>query len=85
MTVRNGEIVSAADLGGVAVSDDVRHNLKTLDALLSFAIDAQCTSEQVRITGSDAGVPTRIYVDPKRSVADDEFDVSISAFEALAP
>jgi hypothetical protein len=85
VTVRHGEIVSAVGADGSAVSDEVRKNIMTIDALYAYVGEAQCTAEQVRVTGLHDGVPDRVYVDRSRSVADDEFDVAISGFEPLAP
>ena len=83
VTVRNGEIVSATGLGGAAVADDVRANVKTIDALYAFVEPVQCDAADVRVEGVSAGVPAHVYVDPKRGVADDEFDVTISEFVAI--
>ena len=85
VTVQQGEIVSATDRNGVAVSDDVRKNLMSIDALYRYIDAAQCTAERVRVAAADDGVPTGISIDPRRSVADDEFDVTISEFTATAP
>ena len=43
-----------------------------------------CDAAQVRIKASDAGEPTHVYIDPRRSVADDEFDVTVSEFASTA-
>jgi len=85
VTVQHDEIVAATDRSGVAVSDDVRKNLMTIDALYRHVDAAQCTAEMVRVTAAADGVPTLISIDPRRSVADDEFDVTISELTATAP
>lgn len=84
VTVRHGAIVSATTLGGVDVSDDVRKDLMTIDALYQYVRDAQCKTGQVRLTASKDGVPETIHIDPRVSVADDEFDVRLSEFSAMA-
>jgi hypothetical protein len=83
VTVRHGVIVSATDRSGVAVSDDVRKNLMTIDGLYRYVDDAQCKSGEVRLTASNDGVPDTIHVDPSPSVADDEFDVRVSEFSTI--
>ncbi len=83
VTVRHDTIVSATDRGGVAVPDNVRANLKTIDALYRHVDSAQCKSATVRITASDTGVPENVYIDPNAGVADDEFSVAISELVAL--
>jgi len=85
VTVQHGEIVSATDRSGVAVTDDVRKNLMSIDALYRYIDAAQCTADLVRVTAADDGVPTQISIDPRRSVADDEFDVTLREFTATAP
>ena len=82
VTVRHGAIVSATDRSGAAVSDEVRSNLMTITALYRYVDDAQCKAAEVRATASKDGVPEKVHVDPSRSVADDEFDVTISEFDA---
>ncbi len=84
VTVRNGEIVAATDVDGAPVSDDVRRGLKTIDELYDAAMKSPCDAAQVRVEATDAGVPAHIYVDPQSSVADDEFDVTVSEFVATA-
>jgi len=85
VTVQHGEIVSTTDRNGVAVSDDVRKNLMTIDALYRYVDAAQCTADIVQVTAGNGGVPTRIFIDPRRTVADDEFDVTISELIDIAP
>ena len=85
VTVRHGAIVSATDRSGVAVSDDVRANLMTIDALYGYVGAAQCKAQQVRMIASKDGVPEAVHIDPSRSVADDEFDVTFSEMAALDP
>lgn len=83
VTVRSGDIVAATDVGGTPVSDDVRRGLMTIDALYDVALKSPCDAAQVRVVSADDGVPAHVYLDPKESVADDEFDVTISEFAAI--
>ena len=83
VTVHHGEIVSATDRSGVAVSADVRKSVMTIDALYRYVDDAQCKAGEVRLTASKDGVPETIHVDPSPSVADDEFDVRVSEFATI--
>lgn len=85
VTVHNGAIVAATGRDGAAVSDDVRQNLLTLDALYRFVDETQRSADTVRVAASADGIPTKVFIDPRRSVADDEFDVTISEFIATAP
>lgn len=85
VTVHGGEIFSATDRSGVAVSNDVRKNLMTIDALYRYVDAAQCTAERVQIATADGGIPTRVSIDPRQSVADDEFDVTVSGFTTTVP
>ena len=84
VTVRHGEVVSATDRGGVPVSDDVRQNVMTIDALYRYVDAALCKTGEVRLTAARDGVPDTLHIDPSPSIADDEFDVRISEFEAIA-
>ena len=83
VTVRHDAIVSATDRSGVAVSEDVRKSLMTIDALYRYVKDAQCKTGEVRLSASKDGVPDTIHVDPSPSIADDEFDVRVSEFGAI--
>jgi hypothetical protein len=83
VTVRHGAIVSATDRSGVAVSEDVRKSVMTIDALYRYVDDAQCKTGDVRLTASKDGVPDTIHIDPSPSIADDEFDVRVSEFAAI--
>ncbi len=86
VTVRHGEIVSATDTKGVAVADEIRTNLMTIDALYRHIDELQCTADEVRFTPSkDSGVPGKVFIDPSRQAADEEFEVNISGFSAIAP
>lgn len=85
VTVRHSEIVSATDLKGVAVSDDLRANLLTIDALYERIEQMQCKADEVRFTSSAGGVPLKVFIDPSRQAADEEFEVNISEFAELAP
>ena len=82
VTVRHGEIVSATDRSGTPVSADIRNNLLTIDALYRRAADARCTADEVRVTAAQDGIPSNFFIDPRRGVADDEFNVAISEFSA---
>jgi hypothetical protein len=79
VTVRHGEIVSATDRSGAAVSDEIRKNVMTIDALYQHADAARCTAAEVRVVARD-GVPTSVFIDPNRRAADEEFRVTISDF-----
>ena len=85
VTVRHGAIVSATDLGGAAIADDVKANLMTIDELYRHLEDMKCTADEVQLTASADGVPEKIYIDPRHSIADDEFDISISQLTATGP
>ena len=85
VTVRHGVIVSAVDTKGAAVSDDVRANLLTIDALYRRVDEMRCKADEVRVTSSDDGVPQKIFIDPSRQAADEEFEVNVSEFTVLLP
>jgi hypothetical protein len=85
VTVRHGEIVSATDVKGVAVSDDLRADLLTIDALYERIDQMQCKADEVRFTSSGGGVPLKVFIDPSRQAADEEFEVNVSEFSELAP
>jgi hypothetical protein len=85
VTVRHGEIVSATDAKGVAVSDDIRANVLTLDALYRRIDEMRCKSDEVRFTSSKDGVPEKVFIDPSRQAADEEFEVNISGFSPVVP
>lgn len=85
VTVRHGEIVSATDLKGVVVADDLRANLLTIDALYERIDQMQCKADEIRFTTSGGGVPLKVFIDPSRQAADEEFEVNVSEFAALAP
>jgi len=83
VTVRHGEIVSATNRDGVPVSQEVRENVQTIDALYQRIADAQCHAEEVRFKANERGVPDSIYIDPRHLVADDEYGVTISEFSIV--
>lgn len=85
VTVRHGEIVSVADIRGNAVPDEIRANLMTIDALYRHVGELQCTADEVRFTSSKDGVPEKVFIDPSRQAADEEFEVNISEFAPIAP
>jgi Family of unknown function (DUF6174) len=83
VTVRGGVITSAADLAGKPVSDDLRADLMTIDALYRHILDDTHTRAEVRFACAGAGIPEQVYIDRKANVADDEFRVTISEFVPL--
>ncbi len=83
VTVRHGAIISATYHSGVTVPDEIRANLMTIDALYRHVESTQCGAATVRVTASKTGVPEALYIDPNAMVADDEFNVTISAFTIL--
>ena len=85
VTVRQGQIVSATDANGVAISDEIRANVLTIDALYQRVDEMHCTADEVRFTASKDGVPEKVFIDPSRQAADEEFEVNISEFSPLAP
>jgi hypothetical protein len=85
VTVRHGEIVSATDTRGVAVPNDIRKNLLTIDALYRQVDAMRCKADEVRFTASKDGVPQKVFIDPSRQAADEEFEVNVSAFAPLEP
>jgi len=85
VTVRHGEIVSATNVKGVAVSADIRANVLTIDALYRHVDEMQCKADEVRFTSSKDGVPEKVFIDPSRQAADEEFEVNISEFTPVAP
>ena len=85
VTVRQGQIVSATDAKGVAISDEIRANVLTIDALYQHVDEMHCTADEVRFTASKDGVPEKVFIDPSRQAADEEFEVNISEFSPLVP
>jgi hypothetical protein len=83
ITVHGDAITSATGADGNPVSADVRSGLKTIDALYAYVLAKQHAGAEVRFSSTAHGVPDQVYVDPNPRVADDEFRVKISAFEAL--
>jgi Family of unknown function (DUF6174) len=83
ITVRNGVITSATDLAGAEVSDAVRADLMTIDALYRHILDDKWARGEVRFACAGAGIPEQVYIDPNARVADDEFRVTISEFEPI--
>jgi hypothetical protein len=84
VTVRQGQIVSATDAKGVAISDDIRANVLTIDGLYRHIDEMRCKADEVRFTASKDGVPEKIFIDQSRQAADEEFEVNISEFSPLA-
>jgi hypothetical protein len=82
VTVRHGEIVSATNRNDGAITDDIRKNLMTIDALYRHAADAQCTAAEMKVVAGADGVPSSVFIDPNRLAADEEFRVTISEFSA---
>lgn len=85
VTVRHGEIVSATDRSGAPVSDDIRANLMTIAALYRYVDAAQCKADEIRVSATPDGVPNAVFIDRSRSIADEEFSVTISEFVPIAP
>ena len=83
VTVRGGAITAAADLTGSPVSDDIRKGLITIDALYERIRSGERAGATVRFDCAGAGIPKHVFIDPDASVADDEFDVTISEFAVL--
>ena len=66
------------------ISDEIRANVLTIDALYQRVDEMHCTADEVRFTASKDGVPEKVFIDPSRQAADEEFEVNISEFSPLA-
>ena len=57
----------------------------TIDALYRRIDEMQCKADEVRFTSSNGGVPEKVFIDPSREAADEEFEVNISELSPVTP
>lgn len=88
VTVREGKIVSIVDSRGNDISDTRPYiPFRTIDEVFDF-IDSNLRSRPFELSAQydpEFGYPTRVYVDRRNRVADDELAIAIDAFERIDP
>lgn len=88
VTVRDGEITSIEDETGKDITNAPRYiPFRTIDEMFDL-IETEFQHRAYRLSvgyDSEFGFPTRLYVDTRKEVVDDELGITLQSFEPIAP